>query len=371
MKKSIFFIPVILLLFISWNKQKTEWKGNIEVINGVTVVNNPTKPMYNEDVFSLKEELIIGKTKGSEDFIFSEVRDLDVDTKERIFILDYKEANIKVFDKSGEHINTIGRKGQGPGEFQRPSQIYLTPQNEILVNDPGARQIHFFSPDGTFKRSVSQTNMTFFNNPKVDQKGQIVANYMIMDKKVIYVLKKFDSRLKEVMKIFSTDILKFPNLNPFFPKASWEITQEGNVIWGFPEKYEFNIINSEGILIKKIIKDYNPIKITQEDKDSLIKKQFGGYDKVSPGVKIVWDDYYNAYRDFTIDDEDRIFVRTYEKILNGNGFYYDVFDSKGRYIAKIPLKIQPQIWKKNRLYTIEEDEDGYQFVKRYKVTWNY
>ena len=327
--------------------------------------------MYNEDVFSLKEELIIGKTKGSEDFIFSEVRDLDVDTKERIFILDYKEANIKVFDKSGEHINTIGRKGQGPGEFQRPSQIYLTPQNEILVNDPGARQIHFFSPDGTFKRSVSQTNMTFFNNPKVDQKGQIVANYMIMDKKVIYVLKKFDSRLKEVMKIFSTDILKFPNLNPFFPKASWEITQEGNVIWGFPEKYEFNIINSEGILIKKIIKDYNPIKITQEDKDSLIKKQFGGYDKVSPGVKIVWDDYYNAYRDFTIDDEDRIFVRTYEKILNGNGFYYDVFDSKGRYIAKIPLKIQPQIWKKNRLYTIEEDEDGYQFVKRYKVTWNY
>jgi hypothetical protein len=371
MKKSIFFIPVILLLFISWNKQKAEWKGSIEVVDGVTIVKNPKEPMYGEEVFSIEEEFIIGKTKGSEDYIFSEVRDLDVDSEGRIFVLDYKETNIKVFDKSGKHVNTIGRKGQGPGEFQRPSQIYLTPQKEILVNDTGARQLHFFSLNGIFKRSVSQTNMTFFGGPKVDQKEQIVAAHLITDKKVTYMLKKFDSRLKEVLKIFSTDILKFPNLNPFFPRASWEITYEGNVIWGFPDKYELNIINSEGILIKKIIKDYNPVRITQDDKDNCIKERFGGYDKVSPGVKIVWDDYYNAYRNFTIDDEDRIFVHTYEKILNENGFYYDVFDSEGRYIAKIPLKVQPQIWKKNRLYTIEEDEDGYQFVKRYKVTWNY
>ena len=49
-----------------------------------------------------------------------------------------------------------------------------------------------------------------------------------------------------------------------------------------------------------------------------------------------------------------------------------VFDSKqGKYIAKIPLKFKPQTWKKNKLYSIEEDEEGFQVVKRYKVTWNY
>lgn len=29
----------------------------------------------------------------------------------------------------------------------------------------------------------------------------------------------------------------------------------------------------------------------------------------------------------------------------------------------------PIVCKKNRLYAIEEDEEGYQVVKRYKVTW--
>jgi len=45
----------------------------------------------------------------------------------------------------------------------------------------------------------------------------------------------------------------------------------------------------------------------------------------------------------------------------------DVFDSNGKYIVRISLKYRPQAWKNNRLYTIEEDEEGYQVVKRYKA----
>ncbi len=53
------------------------------------------------------------------------------------------------------------------------------------------------------------------------------------------------------------------------------------------------------------------------------------------------------------------------------GYYYDVFDSEGKFIVKISLKIRPRVWKKNKLYLVEEDEDGFQFIKRYKVTWKY
>jgi len=40
-------------------------------------------------------------------------------------------------------------------------------------------------------------------------------------------------------------------------------------------------------------------------------------------------------------------------------------------VVKIPLEFQPQAFKKSKLYTVEEDEEGYQYVKRYKVTWRY
>ncbi|TET64977.1 MAG: hypothetical protein E3J56_16475 [Candidatus Aminicenantes bacterium] len=66
-----------------------------------------------------------------------------------------------------------------------------------------------------------------------------------------------------------------------------------------------------------------------------------------------------------------MFVQTYEKTTGGGSYYYDVFNSEGKYIAKIPLKSQPWVWKRGKLYNIEEDEEGYQVVKRYKVTWKY
>ena len=34
-------------------------------------------------------------------------------------------------------------------------------------------------------------------------------------------------------------------------------------------------------------------------------------------------------------------------------------------------KVPPQVWKKGKLYTIEYDEEGFELIKRYKVTWNY
>ena len=81
--------------------------------------------------------------------------------------------------------------------------------------------------------------------------------------------------------------------------------------------------------------------------------------------------YHSAYRRFIIDDEGRIFVWTWERVIDGEGYYYDVFDSEGKYIVKIPLETRPLVLKKKKLYTLEEDDEGYQFVKRYKITWKY
>jgi len=40
-------------------------------------------------------------------------------------------------------------------------------------------------------------------------------------------------------------------------------------------------------------------------------------------------------------------------------------------MVKIPLKIRPLVWKKSKLYSVEEDEEGYQYINRYKVTWKH
>ena len=62
---------------------------------------------------------------------------------------------------------------------------------------------------------------------------------------------------------------------------------------------------------------------------------------------------------------------TYEQVEEEEGFYHDVFDSEGKFIAKIPLKVRPFVFKNKKLYTVEEDEEGFLFIKRYKVLWKY
>ena len=171
------FTVFSILLFSE--QQQTKWKGTIKEENGVTVVRNPKNPVYSKDVFSLKEELSIGGEKGRKEYLFSNITGIAVDEEERIYVLDSKESHIKVFNKMGGYIKTIGKKGQGPGEMRRPSFLQVTPQNEIVVNDSASRKLHFFALDGHFLRAVSQTKMTFFSNPKVDYEGNITAAYMI------------------------------------------------------------------------------------------------------------------------------------------------------------------------------------------------
>jgi len=152
------------------------------------------------------------------------------------------------------------------------------------------------------------------------------------------------------------------------PSLSFEISKEGNVVWGNSGLYKLEVLNLEGKLIRKIVKDSKLLEITEKDKERIKK----GYRRlINRGYKLLFPRYFPVFRSISIDWEGRIFVGIYEKVKIGEDdvYYYDVFDSEGKYIAKIPLRRRPRVWKKNKLYTIEEDEDGYQFVKRYTVKW--
>jgi hypothetical protein len=78
---------------------------------------------------------------------------------------------------------------------------------------------------------------------------------------------------------------------------------------------------------------------------------------------------YCAYFSIYADDMGRIYVGTFER--SDITTLYDVFNQQGRFLVKIPLKSPPLILEKEKYYTIETDKDGYQYVKRYKVIWNY
>ena len=372
MKKSPTIIVILTLFFISLQLAQAQ-DVKIKTEEGIQVVYNPKKPVSIPGTptnIHVKEDLCIGDEEALEDFIFSQIRSVRVDEEENIYVLDSKEIRIKVFDKNGKPLRTFGKRGQGPGEIQMPTRMYLTSEKEILIYDIGNSRLSFYSLDGQCLKEISTAKYRF-SRTIPDSKGNIITQQLIPGDKVLYEIKKYDLDLNPVVSIASIEIERnFRVLNMVTPTLNVRVMKNDNIVWGYPEEYEIFVVSPEGKTIRKIVKDYKPVKITNEEKEKLIKDAFGDQG-TPPGVKLEFPKNYYPYYFLIPDDEGRIFVRTYEKDKHGN-YIYNVFDPKGIYIADFTLPVIDFLYvvKDNKMYTmVWEDEKGIPVVKRYSVTW--
>lgn len=148
----------------------------------------------------------------------------------------------------------------------------------------------------------------------------------------------------------------------------WDVSANDDIIWGVMNSYEIFVHNPEGELTKKIVRENDMIRITKEDEEKLMREHFGDNPPPSITNYVIFPANYPEFIRFTCDEEGRIFVQNFEQSKDVKN-YYDVFDSDGKYIVMITLKFRPHVWKNGKMYAIEEDLDGFQIVRRYKVTW--
>ena len=278
--------------------------------------------------------------------------------------MDQGETHVKVFDRNGTFLRSIGTKGEGPGELFNPNRIFITGGNQLVIED-FIRNLSFYTLDGKYIKTQSTVSV-FPIEVLLDSAGRIFAITNIKEPdRFGKEVKLYDENLNHVKTIVSIPKPR-PDpriLMPFQPEINWAIFQSNRMIISFEKDYELQIFNGQGELSRKIIKEYKPVKITEENVKLRVRK-------VPEGRKLMVPEYFPAVHSITADEKGRIFVRTYEKAREGK-YYNDVFDPEGRYIAKVALKDRLQVWKHDKVYTIEEDEDGFQYVKRYKVTWKF
>ena len=359
------FLAIFFICFTSSCKQQsTEWKGTIEEKDGVVIVKNPKEPMNRSDVLDLEDELSIRGIGENQELIFAEVSSIAVDSDEEIFICDWKEGNIKKFNQNGELLKIIGKRGQGPGELGNLGRICISNKNELVVEDIQKRCLLFFSNEGKYLESLQAGAMLLLGST-IDSKGNIISSTLKLSRSTQeYELTKFDSNLNPLFKIGTMPYHNQPNFNPFVPTYSYAVAKNDNIIYGYSNKYERQVFNPTGKIIKKIYKEYDPIKVTELEKEEEIKK--------APSyTRLDFPETHSAFQSIKLDDEGRIYVKTWKKEEFKEDYYFDIFDASGRYIAEVYLKGTPYLLKNNKLYSVEEDEDGFHVLKRYKVTWNY
>jgi len=110
---------------------------------------------YKNEVIELKEELSIGVADGAEEYILNRPVDIDADSKGNIYVADGGDKWIKVYNSDGTFIKTIGREGQGPGEFQGLRKIIVHKKDELYTYDSRLRRLSLFDKNDEFIKSFS------------------------------------------------------------------------------------------------------------------------------------------------------------------------------------------------------------------------
>ncbi len=334
---------------------------------GVVIVPNPVNPVPRPGGPSrlrLVEELTIGKEEKTDGYLFAGLRSIGVDDKENIWALDWTDIKVRIFDKTGKLVNTFGKKGQGPKEMENPSRMVITSDGNAAILD--MNKIALYAPDGRCLKELS-TAKTHPFRLRVDRKGFFYLDGLDLGPKRSMSLVRYDPELKPVAKIAEvSEPFQLGTINAMTTLLLFNLTKADNLVWMSTSKYEMHIVDPQGKALKTIIKDYRPVKITAADRARILKDRFQGL-----AVKIEFPDAYYPTDFFLIDDEDRLYARTYEDDGKG-GLWHDVFDAEGRCFTRfsLPKDEMAFVIKKNKLYTLmQENAEGIPLIKRYAMIW--
>ena len=377
------FFPLLFFLVfglaVAYNHQEAEWKGKIEIKDGIKIFRNPAQPLYGEIHFKLEEDLSIGNEE-DDNYMFYLVWHIAVDEKGNIYVVDWGKKHVQMFDNTGKYIRTIGRQGQGPGEFRSPDGVFVNALNgEIYVPDSFA--IKVFSANGDYKRTIPLK--TYNRSYCISPGGVIIGE---TDK---YIFKGHDKkqtseRLATLRFINSKDgsestIASFPdqlskNIEGRVAKFTHGYEHEFHLgaidpetfVYGFSSDYLLNVIDSTEKLLFKIQKESTPLPISKEEKDAVNEKY---RDSPIQNLNNIPFPKNKPYFGQILTDSDWIFVMHYRSPQDQSEVLtMDIFNNHGYYLYEGIFPIQPKIIKNGFVYLVESsDETGNIRVKRYKI----
>lgn len=392
--KFIFLLIVIIFLSLTCSKaakeDKEEWKGKLEYEGEVKVVKNPADPLFGEIHLDLEEELSIGN-ENDENYMFNGVTDIATDSQGNIYVLDRGNFRIQKFDHNGQYLQTIGKQGQGPGEFERPARVFLDTQDNIYVADGGTRiegrMIKIFNSRGEFVRVVRlESPVSDFH---VDSEGNILANLaqnvergtiravvkMNSEGKIIKKIAEF-SDVKIVRKKSSEMSASFRVGHHYSPRLIFSPINEQTFFYVYSADYQLFVIDKDGKLLLKIQKREAPQSISQGEKERIIEileeSISRGGTKWPEGVLEEACDFLPTRPFFwraVADDRQRLFLLRVKSVLDeSKENEFDVFNKEGYFIYRAKIPVRPRIINRGFLYDIKEDEEtGEVFIRRFRI----
>ena len=383
-----------LLLFASCRQAQPE-PGDVVVrdSSGIQIVEN-TSPVWSEGQgWQLGDSVLIGDVDGDENYLLNDVTGAIRMPDGRIIIANSRAAELLVYDSAGKYVQRVGRKGWGPGEFQRPDHLLRLAGDTIAVWD-AAGPVNFFDDKLRYIRRERIDHVRLFKLLGADKAtesltplpdGSLVVHLMLReDEHPIPEGKLYRPPLGYYR--ISRDLTRVDSLGWYggFPQmylniggrrvhATQQIPTHASVTGGGKplqiyagngDPYEIHTYNADGRLTR-IIRRTNALVPLPPDIEKQVRETSNMDERARQQRRRVRDamppqTHFPAYFRLYSDPDANLWVTRFSADM-------DIFDRNGRWLGARKMRGQPLEIGRDHLLVLRTDSLGVEQVVLYNL----
>ncbi|MGA2534172.1 MAG: hypothetical protein ABSG19_14185 [Candidatus Aminicenantales bacterium] len=324
-------------------------------------------------------EISLGKSLelGRQELSFGAITSICEDHEGNFLVLDGKEFKVLKFSPGGKLLLKFGQKGQGPGDFQSPDLIVLTPQNEIAVHE--ISYVSFFKADGTFARRQElngRLGLVYLGPNRflawdwhpdsrqqimLDGKNNVVATFHAQPRNSFSTVLT-DETGRAVMFNYVSDIY-VPDL--IFGYGG------GVGLVGISSRYDLTLLDGGGRVIGSVRRDLKPGKMSGGEK-AFLGENIREFAKVRNWPAHAVRDLVNRIPDFKaiiravrISPRHVYVFRVPENVTReDSAMPVDVFSLRGEFLGSTTMNKIPLFISGTAMYFVEADDSGNEYLRR-------
>ena len=249
-----------------------------ETIGDTTVVRTVSGSVWGAFA-TLVPEISVGELDGPEEYLFGNVYGIAVDDDGRLFVLDGQAQIIRVYGPNGTYVETLARRGEGPGELNNAMSVAVLPDGRVLAHEPVDGLVKVVGPEPADRDQWAYPPGAIVLPVKplrIDRDGRVLVTAAgsapsgQVDQYVIVMGpdgELLDSLAPPGVRFEPPSLERrfpFPAPVPFTARHYWTTLPSGHFATGISSVYRVHLHRDDGVL--RIERSWEPVPISEAER---------------------------------------------------------------------------------------------------------